>query len=45
MFPQLKLEDYKDRLKRGETLNQDQLVSFRDQLVSMTNAAVVYKVT
>lgn len=26
-FLQLKLEDYKDRLKKGETLNQDQLVS------------------
>lgn len=26
-FLQLKLEDYKDRLKKGEALNQDQLVS------------------
>lgn len=25
---QLKLEDYRDRLKRGEVLNQDQLVRF-----------------
>lgn len=25
---QLKLEDYRDRLKKGEPLNQDQLVSF-----------------
>lgn len=27
LFLQLKLEDYKDRLKKGEALNQDQLVS------------------
>lgn len=27
IFLQLKLEDYKDRLKKGEALNQDQLVS------------------
>lgn len=29
IFLQLKLEDYKDRLKKGEALNQDQLVSAR----------------